>query len=336
MSIFDYKDSFKEIEHIPCKLIWESPDKPENPEVSIVMPVYKNHRYFKFALQSALNQSFANGGGYEIVVVDNYINEDNPNQRIVEEFNDSRVRYFRNSENIGMVGNWNRCIMIARAPKLTFLHDDDMFMPNTLSEIMTVGEKYPSKMILPILLPIDMDGKSLIDLSEYKTIRRFGIFETCESAPLSLARIICTEMSNLVATLFVRKHLIELGGFHADAYPAPDYEMAVRYAHRYGAIHINKPKAYYRYAVNTSYQEYPKMAAKWREISEEMINKIHLPKWILKSVVNTHFKQLDNAFHAQFAPNDDKKMHVFTKMELRIAQIYRGIINFIEDYKISL
>ena len=34
-----------------------------------------------------------------------------------------------NTTNLGMVGNWNRCLRVARAPIVTLLHADDELAP---------------------------------------------------------------------------------------------------------------------------------------------------------------------------------------------------------------
>jgi len=334
MSIFDYKDNFKEIENIPCHLVWESPDAPKIPEVSIVMPVYTNHYYFHLALQSALNQDWK--GSYEIVVVDNDTSENNPNQQIIEEFNDPRVRYYRNSENIGMTGNWNRGIMMSRAPYITFLHDDDMFMPNTLLRVMSVSVQNPGKLVLSGLLPIDMNGNTWVSDTEYELNRKLWVFKPREVARMSVARALCSNLGNLVGSLFERENLINLGGFCAESYPPLDYEMAVRYCHKYGAVKIRKPVACYRFADNTSYKVYATMAPKLREIAEDMIEVISLPRWIMHKIADTHCKYVDTYYRSRFAPPEEHINHKVSLLDRRLTLLYINLLNLFEGYTLTI
>lgn len=334
MSIFDYRDSYKEIERVPCELVWESPDCPKAPELSIIMPVYINHDFFRQALRSAIDQDWK--GSYEIVVVDNDTSPDNPNQKLIEEFNEPRVRYFRNAENIGMVGNWNRGIIKSRAQQVTFLHDDDMFLPATLSTAMAVAARYPGKMVISTLRNIDLNGEYMSPDSEYDLTRRMYIFKPREVAKVSLARALCTNMGNLVGAIFNRDNLIALGGFHEEAYPPLDYEMAVRYCHKYGAIKIRRPNALYRIANNTSHTIYATMAPKQREIAEDMIRKIQLPYTIMRRIADTFCNDVDTYYRRRFGPADQQVQHVTSSFNRLLTSLYISILNLMQGYKLSL
>lgn len=334
MSIFDYKNNFEIIEKIPCKLLWESDKSPKNPQVSILMPVYTNHYYFKIALKSALAQDW--NGKYEVVVVDNDTSENNPNQQIIEEFNDPRVRYFRNAENIGMVGNWNRCIMLARAPRITFLHDDDMFLPSTLSTAISVSDKYPGKAVIATLRLIGKHGEPLVDESEYELTRRMLIFKPREIAKISLARALCQNLGNLVGSVFNREYMIELGGVNEDAYPNQDYEIAIRYIERFGGVYIRRPSAQYRIANNTSSKVYSTISIKRKEEMEDIMPKINFPNWFLQKVVDTYCKDFDTNWRHSFAPPEEQAHHMVTTFDRRITTLYCNILNLIEAYRISI
>lgn len=74
-----------------------------HPLVSIAMLTYNRaDGYLKQAIQSAVTQTYSN---IEIIVSDN-CSTDNT-EKLVKSFNDSRIRYFKQSRNIGMVPNSN-------------------------------------------------------------------------------------------------------------------------------------------------------------------------------------------------------------------------------------
>ena len=59
---------------------------------------------------------------------------------------EGRISYYKNKENLGMFGNWNRCLELARGEWVCILHSDDKIMPNYIEEMSkVVGDKYRSR-----------------------------------------------------------------------------------------------------------------------------------------------------------------------------------------------
>lgn len=75
------------------------------PKVSVCIPTYNTANYIGQAIESVLMQTY---NDYEIVVSDN-ASEDNTKE-IVNSFHDSRIRYFRNEENLGYSKNVRKLI----------------------------------------------------------------------------------------------------------------------------------------------------------------------------------------------------------------------------------
>lgn len=108
--------------------------------VTIAIPAYKAS-YLYEAIESALSQDYKN---IELVVVD----DDSPFhlESIVNKFNDSRIRYYKNKENLGkisIVHNWNKCLSLANGEYFVLLCDDDILLPNFVSELLHLAYKYP-------------------------------------------------------------------------------------------------------------------------------------------------------------------------------------------------
>ena len=83
------------------------------------MPTYKRGEKFFQALNSALNQTYDN---YEIVIVDN--DTDFDNQYIKDKLLETKplnVRYYKNNENLGAEGNFNRGLILSRGEYITWL-----------------------------------------------------------------------------------------------------------------------------------------------------------------------------------------------------------------------
>jgi GT2 family glycosyltransferase len=76
------------------------------------------------AIRSALAQTHRN---LEVLVVDNASTDDTA--AVVSSFTDARLKFIRNDRNLGLFGNCNRCIELARGKYLHILHSDDAIPP---------------------------------------------------------------------------------------------------------------------------------------------------------------------------------------------------------------
>ena len=90
------------------------------------MPVYNGEEYIALAIRAVLDQTFSD---FELIISDN-ASEDRT-EDICREFAslDSRIRYYRNSENIGTAGNNNRLLELARGEFFRWSNADDLFAP---------------------------------------------------------------------------------------------------------------------------------------------------------------------------------------------------------------
>lgn len=93
-----------------------------NPCVSIGLPTYNRMSTLREAIESVLGQSHSN---LELVISDNASSDDT--QSVCEEYagKDSRVRYIRQLENIGMARNFNAVLSAATSDFFIWISDDD-------------------------------------------------------------------------------------------------------------------------------------------------------------------------------------------------------------------
>ena len=137
------------------------------PVVSIVIPAYKRVSMLKHALSSALSQDTVLP--FEVVVVEDNPEPDTEIGDYLECLDDPRLRYLKNSSNLGLVGNFNRALTVGRGDITVILHDDDLLLPSYVREILRVMEARPDADIVcprpfkwrdgtPLELPED-DGR---------------------------------------------------------------------------------------------------------------------------------------------------------------------------------
>lgn len=124
--------------------------------VSFIMPAWKRS-FLRQAIESILSQDYAD---FELVVVDDASPENL--EEVVREFNDSRIIYKRNKENIGgqdLVAAWNHAMEYARGEFCVLASDDDEYAPGYLTEMMGLAEKYRDVDVFHCRLAyIDSDG----------------------------------------------------------------------------------------------------------------------------------------------------------------------------------
>ncbi|MDQ2901834.1 MAG: glycosyltransferase [Acidobacteriota bacterium] len=99
--------------------------------VSILVPVYNREAFLAACLESACAQTVRD---FEVVVVDNASTDGTWD--ICRQFagRDSRVRIFRNAENLGPVRNWRRCFDEARGELGKVLFSDDLMSSDFLAK----------------------------------------------------------------------------------------------------------------------------------------------------------------------------------------------------------
>ena len=108
---------------------------------SFVLPAFKAE-YFKEAIDSILSQTYTN---FELIIVNDASPEDLDS--IVYSYNDSRIHYYKNTENIGgndLVAQWNHCFEYAKGEYIILASDDDIYFPPYLEKMNKLVEKYPN------------------------------------------------------------------------------------------------------------------------------------------------------------------------------------------------
>ena len=102
------------------------------PLVSIGLPVRNGERYLGEAVRSVLDQEY---GRLELVISDNA--SDDGTEEICREFarSDARVRYHRQSQNIGLVANFNAVLHLATGTYFKWMGDDDWLTPTYVSAV---------------------------------------------------------------------------------------------------------------------------------------------------------------------------------------------------------
>ncbi|MFX4060120.1 glycosyltransferase family 2 protein, partial [Streptococcus suis] len=68
----------------------------------------------------------------ELIIVDDCSNEET--EKVVSHFKDSRIKFFKNSNNLGAALTLNKALRKARGRWIAFLDSDDLWHPSTLEK----------------------------------------------------------------------------------------------------------------------------------------------------------------------------------------------------------
>ncbi|MBC2717618.1 MAG: glycosyltransferase family 2 protein [Desulfobacteraceae bacterium] len=101
----------------------------QSPVFSIILPTFNRDQLLPRAIKSVLVQTFVN---FELIIVDD-ASADNTTG-IIKKFADPRIRYCHHANNSGAAAARNSGIRLAKGKYISFLDDDDEYLPDFLTE----------------------------------------------------------------------------------------------------------------------------------------------------------------------------------------------------------
>jgi glycosyltransferase involved in cell wall biosynthesis len=131
--------------------------------IEIMMPFYGDPAMFKKAVTSVTSQTDA---GWELVIVDDQYPDPEP-AHWVASLKDSRITYVRNDVNLGVSGNFQKCIELASAEFCTIMGCDDELAPGYVARMRELIQKHPDiAYIQPGVDVIDSSGRPSRSLAD--------------------------------------------------------------------------------------------------------------------------------------------------------------------------
>jgi glycosyltransferase involved in cell wall biosynthesis len=201
-------------------------------EVTIVMPVRNQTAYFRQALDSALAQTVP----VKIIVHDSSPTDAGFEKIIGTDLD--RVKYCRFYDGVGMAGDWNRAMSLAQTDWISFLHRDDLLLPNAIEALLEAKKKMPGKSIY-FGLDDGIDQNGVVRVSKSK-------LEDHKLVEISAETFALTNQFSAPGVLLNRKTVIALGGFASGLQMTLDWDLWVRLTLHSGAIRTNVVISQYR------------------------------------------------------------------------------------------
>lgn len=104
------------------------------PKISVIMPTYNAETYVREAIESILNQTFAD---FEFLILDG--GSKDKTIEIIESYNDDRIKIYKNCGTIPQ--SLNKGIKEATGEYIARMDADDISLPNRLKKQLNVLQK---------------------------------------------------------------------------------------------------------------------------------------------------------------------------------------------------
>ena len=189
--------------------------KPENPAISVIIPVYNRAWCLEKTLQSVLAQTFRN---FEVIVVDDGSTDGTPD--LLRRF--PEVRVHRWEENRGVSAARNQGIQMAQGQWICFLDSDDRWIENKLQMQMDWMQEHPE---CPACYTDEIWIRNGVRVNPKNKHRKYSgdIFRHC--LPLCIIS---------PSSILMRASILQdIGDFDTDLAACEDYDLWLRLTSRY-------------------------------------------------------------------------------------------------------
>jgi len=115
----------------------------ESPLVTVLMAVYNGEKFLREAIESILNQTYTN---FEFLIIND--GSADSTEEIILSYNDDRIRYIKNAQNLKLIASLNRGLDLANGKYIARMDADDISLPERLEKQIRFLEKHPKVGVL--------------------------------------------------------------------------------------------------------------------------------------------------------------------------------------------
>lgn len=145
------------------------------PKVSVLFPVYNtNEAYLRAAVESVLNQTFKD---FEFLIV-NDASTDRNVEKVVRSYDDDRISYIANDQNLGIAKTRNKMMDLARGEYFAVVDHDDVSMPDRFEKQVCFLDTNPDVGVVGCQYEKLPSGKISMNVIYDKDIK-LALFRSC-------------------------------------------------------------------------------------------------------------------------------------------------------------
>jgi hypothetical protein len=201
------------------------------PEVSVIMPVWNGAKYLREAVQSILNQSFAD---FEFLILDDGSTDETP--RILDGFakHDPRVRVIHLTHE-GIVKALNRGVAEAKSEWIARMDCDDIAYPERLMKQMRVLKEAPEAVLCHTAIQQIGEPQYMRKLQRFPRSQAMVAARLCYQSPIVHPTVV-----------FSKAAFLRAGGYRPEERHAEDYGLWGRMLNVGKFVGVNEPLLQFR------------------------------------------------------------------------------------------
>lgn len=212
------------------------------PKVSVLMPIYKtNEVYLRAAIESILSQTFTD---FEFLILDDC--PDESREKIISSYSDERIKYTKNSCNLGISASRNKLIDMAQGEYLAVFDHDDISLPERFAKEVAYLDANPQCGVVSCAFKKLIENTVNINPENNEQITRKMFISCALLHPAAMIRKSVLDSLNL--------------RYEEKFSPAEDYALWCRMIDKTEFHNLPEVLFYYRdHAQNTTHNQLQKM-----------------------------------------------------------------------------
>nr|WP_315142633.1 glycosyltransferase family 2 protein [uncultured Flavobacterium sp.] len=180
-----------------------------NPKITVLMPVYNCELYIKEAVDSILNQTFAD---FDFLIIDDASTDKTVS--IIKEYKDSRIQLIEKTVNTGYTISLNYGLKVAKGEYIARMDGDDISFPHRFEKQIAFLDANPDVVLCGSNFGI-IGAEKLINLPEENEAIKLGLLKgNCIAHP-----------SVMIRHSVLQEHAVT---YDFNKEPAEDYDLWVR------------------------------------------------------------------------------------------------------------
>lgn len=206
------------------------------PKISVLMPIYNTQeQHLKEAIESVLSQIYTD---FELIILNNSPSNTNLD-KIVANYQDSRIRYIKSNTDTGISQGRNKLIELATGEYLAIFDHDDVCLPTRFEEEVKVLDNHPEIGVVGTLYERFPVGKGISKLSETSEAIEHHLMEGCA----------VLHSSSMIRASVLKENNIR---YEEEFTPAEDYALWCRLIGKTKFYNIQKVLIKYRWHENNA------------------------------------------------------------------------------------
>ena len=202
----------------------------KNPKITVLMPAYNTEKYIADSIDSILSQTFED---FELLIINDGSTDKSEN--IILSFNDPRIRYIKNEQNMGLTKVRNLGLELVRGEYIAMLDSDDIAHSTRLAKQVNFLDKNQTYGIIGTWV-------RLIDVNSRSTDVKWKNNLLPEEIPPTMLLHNCLSQSSVM----LRASAIRDEKYREGYAPAEDYDLWVRIAKKWKIAILSEVLVDYR------------------------------------------------------------------------------------------